>query len=209
MSKNIKNNVIAPLATAIWLVDNTSLTFQQIGEFCGFDQSEMKFIADGIIGKGIMPADPTKNGNLTKEEISAREKDGKPLSNAFTSLNGVDIKIQKKKKYIPMIQRQNRPETILWLLGYAPELTDPQIVKLVRTTKSMVEAIRTKTYKGYSELIAKDPVILGFCTQKELNKAVEIAKGNVSKDISKEVKKATPKASSKKTKAKKNKKKKK
>ena len=170
------NGVISPLATAVWLVDNTSLTFKQIGDFCGFDEKEIQSIADGLIANNVMPLNPIKVGNLSAEEIKAREEDGKPLKNSFDLLKGLDIKVQKQKKYIPVIQRRSRPEAVLWLLQYAPELLDSQIIKLVRTTKNMIQMIRDKAYDGYNELVAKDPVIIGFCTQKELDFEVEKAR---------------------------------
>ena len=170
------NGVISPLATAVWLVDNTSLTFKQIGDFCGFDEKEIQSIADGLIANNVMPLNPIKVGNLTTEEIKAREEDGKALKNSFDLLKGLDIKVQKQKKYIPVIQRRSRPEAVLWLLQYAPELLDSQIIKLVRTTKNMIQMIRDKVYDGYNELVAKDPVIIGFCTQKELDFEVEKAR---------------------------------
>ena len=170
------NGVISPLATAVWLVDNTALTFKQIGDFCGFDEKEIQSIADGLIASNVMPLNPIKVGNLSVEEIKAREEDGKALKNSFDLLKGLDIKVQKQKKYIPVIQRRSRPEAVLWLLQYAPDLLDSQIIKLVRTTKNMIQMIRDKVYDGYNELVAKDPVIIGFCTQKELDFEIEKAR---------------------------------
>ena len=175
--KKMSNNVIiAPMATAIWLIDNTSLSFKQIGDFCGFTEAEVQLMADGVIGAGILPVDPTKNENLTDEEIFNREQDGKPLTNTFTALNDVDVVIRKKKKYIPMLQRRNRPDAVLWLVNYCSDLSDAQIIKLVRTTKNMVTAIRDRSYKAYNELVAKDPVVLGLCSQKDLDSEVAIAR---------------------------------
>ena len=170
------SGIISPLATAVWLVDNTTLTFKQIGDFCSLDEREVQSIADGLIAKGIIPNNPIKCGNLTSEEIEAREKDGKPLHNTFTALKGYEIKVQKQKKYTPMVQRQSRPEAILWLLNYCKELTDAQIIRLVRTTKNMIQMIRDKRYDGYNDLVAKDPVIIGFCSQRDLDFEVERAK---------------------------------
>lgn len=181
-----KSAVISPMATAIWLIDNTSLSFKQIGDFCDFTETEIQLIADGVIGKGILPVDPTKNGNLTKQEIELRERDGGALNNAFNSLSGFVINIQKKKKYIPMLQRRSRPDAVLWLINYCPELSDAQIVKLTRTTKGTIQAIRNKEYSGYSDLVAKDPVILGFCSQKELDFAVKHAKDGKKNKVKKE-----------------------
>ncbi len=193
MVSSLNNTVIAPIGTAIWLIDNTSLTFKQIGDFCDFTEAEIQLIADGLIGKGILPVNPIKNGNLLKEEIEAREKDGKALNNAFKALEGFDIKIQKKRKYIPMLQRRSRPNAIFWLINYFPDLSDLQIVKLVRTTKSMVQSIRNKEYSEYANLVAKDPVVLGFCSQRDINKAVE----NIHKKAEKVNKKKKTKTTSK------------
>ena len=176
LSKN--KNVIMPQATAVWLIDNTSLTFKQIGDFCNISEMEIKLMADNVIAKNIIGADPTKNGNLTREEIEAREKDGKPLTNKFTALDDIAVKIPKVKKYVSMIQRKNCPNAILWLVSFYPNLSDGQIIKLVHTTKNMVNAIRTKTYSKYSALVAKDPVAFGFCTQTELNKNIAEAENN-------------------------------
>ena len=171
-----KGGVIFPIATAMWLIDNTCLTFKQIAAFCNLDEKEVKSMADGLLASGIRPFNPISNGSLTRQEIQDREKDGKPLKSSFHALDGYDVKIQKQKKYIPVIQRRSRPEAVLWLLQYAPELLDSQIIKLVRTTKNMIQMIRDKAYDGYNELVAKDPVIIGFCTQKELDFEVEKAR---------------------------------
>ena len=164
---NISKAVIMPQATAIWLIDNTSLTFKQIGDFCNISEIEVKLMADNVIAKNIIGVDPTKNGNLTKEEIEAREKDGKPLTNKFTALDNANVKFPKVKKYVSMLQRKNCPNAVLWLVSFYPNLSDSQIVKLVHTTKTMVSAIRKKTYSRYNALVAKDPVAFGFCTQIE------------------------------------------
>ena len=156
------------------------------------DEREVQSIADGLIAKGILPNNPISCGNLTKEEIEAREKDGKPLHNTFEALKGYDIKVQKKKKYTPMLQKRNRPDAVFWLLNYCKELSDAQIIKLVRTTKSMIQKIKDKTYEGYNDLTAKDPVVLGFCTQKELDFEIEKAKNKIEK-IEKEEEKSKEK----------------
>ena len=189
MAKIVRGNgVIAPLATAVWLIDNTSLTFKQIGDFCNLDVMEVQSIADGLIAKGILPNNPIKCGNLTQDEISLREKDGKPLRNTFEALDGYDIKIQKKKKYTPMVQKRCRPEAVLWLVNYCKELSDAQIIKLVRTTKSMIQRIKDKSYEGYNDLVAKDPVVVGFCTQRDLDFELEKAKKKNDKVEKKEAK---------------------
>ena len=180
MTKDLlKSTIIAPMGTAVWLIDNTSLSFKQIGDFCDFTEAEIQLIADGVIGNGVLPVDPTRNGNLTKEEIFNREQDGKPLSNMFRSLDGFDVSVQKKKKYIPMLQRRSRPDAVLWLLNYCQDLSDAQIVKLVRTTKNMVQMIKSRTYDGYNDLVAKDPVILGFCSQRDIDREIALAKKRI------------------------------
>ena len=180
MTKDLlKSTIIAPMGTAVWLIDNTSLSFKQIGDFCDFTEAEVQLIADGVIGNGVLPVDPTRNGNLTKEEIFNREQDGKPLSNMFKSLDGFDVSVQKKKKYIPMLQRRSRPDAVLWLLNYCQDLSDAQIVKLVRTTKNMVQMIKSRTYDGYNDLVAKDPVILGFCSQRDIDREIALAKKKI------------------------------
>ena len=177
MTKDLeKPTILAPMATAVWLIDNTSLSFKQIGDFCDFTEAEINLIADGVIAKDLPPVDPTRNGTLTKEEIYAREQDGGPLQDQFKILTGIDLKLPKNKKYISMAQRRNGPEAVFWLLNYCPELSDAQIIKLARTTKNMIQMIKDKTYEGYEDLVAKDPVIIGFCTQKELDDEVNKSK---------------------------------
>ena len=173
---NSNNKVISPLATAVWLIENTSLTFKQIGDFCELDEKEVQLIADGVFAKGIMPTNPITTGCLTKEEIEKREKDGGALQNTFKSLDGLDIKITKRRKHISTNQAKNRPEAILWLISYYKDLSDGQIVKLLHTTKNMIAKIRDKTYKNYNSLVAKDPVILGFCSQKDIDNAIKKSK---------------------------------
>ena len=195
MTKDLlRSKIIAPMATAVWLIDNTSLSFKQIGDFCDFTEAEVNLIADGVIGKGILPADPTKNGNLTKEEIFKCEQDGSDLRNAFNSLDGLNVDIAKQKHYIPMLQRRSRPDAVLWLVNYCPDLSDAQIIKLVRTTKNMVQMIRNRSYADYNNLVAKDPVILGFCSQRDLDKAVATAKAKMEKMEENEKKQAKKKA---------------
>ena len=194
MTKDLeKPTILAPMATAVWLIDNTSLSFKQIGDFCDFTEAEINLIADGVIAKDLPPVDPTRNGTLTKEEIYAREQDGGPLQDQFKILTGIDLKLPKNKKYISMAQRRNGPEAVFWLLNYCPELSDAQIIKLARTTKNMIQSIRNKTYKDYNQLVAKDPVVIGYCTQKELNEAITIAKEKIEKQNEQQAKKQAKK----------------
>jgi hypothetical protein len=167
-------NSVPPIAVALWLIDNSTLTFQQIANFCSISFEEIQSIADGLIGKNVMPINPILNGLLTKEELSNCEKNFQlELKKQESIISSVKV---KRKKYTPMAQRRNRPEAVLWLLTFAQELSDSQIVKLIRTTKDTIEKIRSKTYKDYPNLIPKDPVIVGFCTQRDLNSEIEKAK---------------------------------
>lgn len=171
-----KNKIIAPIATAIWLIDNTCLTFKQIGDFCNLNEIEVRSMADGLFANNVLPVNPILTGCLTEEEIKKCEKNGKPLHNTFSALDGIDIKIAKQKKFIPNMQKKNKPEAILWLLTYVKELSDAQIGHLTGATKNMIQQIKDKTYKHYEDLLAKDPVIIGFCSQKELETEKEKAK---------------------------------
>ena len=174
-----KNNVISPIATAVWLIDNTSLTFKQIGDFCNLDEMEVKSMADGLFANNVLPISPISTGCLTDEEIKRCEKNGKPLKNTFDILKGLDIKVAKQRKFVPNLQKKSRPEAILWLITYAKELSDAQITHLVGTTKNMINQIRDKTYKNFEDLVAKDPVIIGFCSQRELEKEKEKARKRI------------------------------
>ena len=175
MTKQEKRKILLPKATALWLIDNTSLTFKQIADFCDLTEIEVKMMADGMLANTICPVSPIESGDLTQEEIYKREQDGKELQNTFSLGIDLNIKTFKKKKFVSLLQKQNRPDAILWLITKFPELSDQQIVKLVRTTKQMVQAIREKTHKNYDSLLLKDPVLLGFCSQTDLNNEVKKA----------------------------------
>ena len=173
--KKVNSGIMYPIATASWLIDNTSLTFEQIAKFCDLYSTEITSIADGLIGNDIIPFNPILSGTLTQEEIKRCESNPKSeLANCFKMLDNIALKKIKQKKYTPMMHKRNRPDAILWLTMYANELSDLQIIKLVKTTKNMIESIKSKTYRDYANLVPKDPVIIGFCTQKDLN--IEIAK---------------------------------
>ena len=165
-----------PKATAVWLVENTTLTFKQIANFCNLHELEVKGIADGDVAKGIKAYNPILAGQLTRDEIDACSKD------PYRSLNLIKkdteikkIKERKKPKYTPLSKRQDRPDAILWLCKNSPQLTDGQISKLVGSTKGTVSLIRNKSYWNMSNLKPRDPVILSLCTQDIFQKAVEKA----------------------------------
>ena len=165
---------LMPMATAVWLVENTKISFKQIADFCALHELEVKGIADGDVAKGIKAYNPILAGQLTREEIEASSKDlTRPLS-----LNKKTIEIKSEKKvtrYIPLSKRQDRPEAVLWLTKNYQQLSDGQIVKLVGSTKNTVASIRKKNYWNSSSLSPKDPVVSNFCTQIDILNAVEKA----------------------------------
>ena len=173
---------LMPKATAIWLVENTALTFDQISEFCGLHELEVQGIADGEVAVGIKAYNPILAGQLTRDEIELSSKD----SNRPLKLNNKEIDITKKErkkpKYIPLSKRQDRPDSILWLIKNHSELLDSQMAKLVGTTKNTVLSIKKKTYWNYNNLSAKDPVAINLCTQLDLEKAIEKAKRRIKRE---------------------------
>ncbi len=170
---------LMPKATAIWLIENTTLTFEQIAEFCGLHLLEAKAIADGDVAKGIKGIDPINMGQLSREEIKRCEKNPTNKLTLLESMASTIMHEQQKKrkgKYTPVAKRQDKPDAIVWLLKHCPELTDNQIVKLIGTTKNTIMSVRDKTHWNSNNLKAKDPVLLGLCSQTELNQTYEIAK---------------------------------
>jgi hypothetical protein len=173
---NPPNAPLMPKATAVWLVDNTALSFQQIADFCKLHELEVKGIADGDVAQGIKGLDPVSGGQLTRDEIERGEKDPNHRMKLFESKVGIPVqKIHKGPRYTPVSRRQDRPDAIAWLLRYHAELSDSQIMKLVGTTKTTIESIRTRTHWNSANLKAVDPVTLGLCTQIELDFAVQKA----------------------------------
>ncbi len=165
---------LLPKATAVWLVDNTTLTFQQIAEFTGMHDLEISGIADGEVAIGIKGQNPITSGQLTAEEVKRCEED----STARLRLHKKKLAPEQKKKaprYTPLSKRQQRPEAIAWLVRYHPELADAQIGKLVGTTKPTIAAVRDKSHWNMQNIRPVDPVALGFCTQVELDAAVKRA----------------------------------
>ena len=163
-----------PKATAVWLVENTKISFKQIADFCELHELEVKGIADGDVAKGIKAYNPILAGQLTREEIEESSKD---LSRPLTLNKKVlDIKSEKKTtRYIPLSKRQDRPEAVLWLIKNFSLLSDGQIAKLVGSTKNTVSAIRKKNYWNSSNLSPKDPVVSNLCSQNDIQKAVDKA----------------------------------
>ena len=165
-----------PKATAVWLVENTTLTFKQIAKFCNLHELEIKGIADGDVAKGIKAYNPILAGQLSREEIDICSKDPEKDLNLIKKTEDVQIKERKKPKYTPLSKRQDRPDAILWLCKNASELSDGQISKLVGSTKSTVSLIRKRSYWNFSSLKPRDPVILALCTQETFQKALDKAK---------------------------------
>jgi len=163
-----------PKATAVWLVENTKISFKQIAKFCDLHELEIKGIADGDVAKGIKAYNPILAGQLTREEIEAASKDvNKPL---VLNKKTLDIKSEKKvTRYIPLSKRQDRPEAVLWLVKNYPQLSDGQIIKLVGSTKKTVSAIRNKNYWNSSNLSPKDPVVSNLCSQIAIKEEVDKA----------------------------------
>lgn len=166
---------IMPQGTAVWLIENTALTFDQIADFCGLHPLEVKAIADEQVATGMIGVDPVSTGQLTREEIERCSKDPKArLMMAPPSM--VLAKQKSKRKYTPLLKRRDRPNAVAWLIKYYPDMTDSAICSLVSTTKPTVQSIRNKTHVRMHELQPKDPVLLGFCSQMELDMAVSAIK---------------------------------
>ena len=178
----MSNTPLMPMATAVWLVENTSLTFKQIANFCDLHEVEVQGIADGEVAKGIKGYNPIIAGQLSREEINLSSKDeSRPLQ-----IKGTDIEIsndkKKIKKYIPLSKRQDKPDSALWLIKQYNILKDSQIAKLVGITKNSVTSIRNKSYWNYNNLNPKDPVALNLFSQKDLLDAIEKAERRIKRE---------------------------
>ena len=176
------NAPLMPMATAVWLVENTTLTFKQIANFCNLHEVEIQGIADGEVAKGIVGYNPIIAGQLTKEEIELSSKDqSRPLN-----INNYNLEIsssnEKIKKYVPLSKRQDKPDSALWLIRQHSILKDSQIAKLVRITKNSVVTIRNKSYWNYNNLNPKDPVAMGLFSQKELIQSIEKAERRIKRE---------------------------
>jgi uncharacterized protein len=174
---------LMPKATAVWLVDNTSLTFEQIAEFCGLHVLEVKGIADGDVAHGIKGMDPISSGQLTRDEIAKAEKDSSyRLKLAEPKVEVPEVKTKRGPRYTPVSRRQDRPNAILWLLKNHPELKDSQIMRLVGTTKPTIIAIRERTHWNSGSLVAQDPVALSLCSQIDLDAEVKKAAARLARE---------------------------
>ena len=175
----MSNAPLMPMATAVWLVDNTTLSFKQIADFCKLHEVEVQGIADGEVAKGIKGYNPIISGQLTREEIELSSKDtNRPLQikSSDVEVSGDDKKI---KKYIPLSKRQDKPDSALWLIRQHSILKDSQIAKLVGVTRNSVTSIRNKSYWNYNSLTPKDPVALNLFSQKDLLDAIEKAERRI------------------------------
>ena len=178
----MSNAPLMPMATAVWLVENTTLTFRQIADFCKMHEVEVQGIADGEVAKGIKAYNPIISGQLSRQEIKlSSENQNRPLE-----MQSIDIEIsnseKKIKRYVPLSKRQDKPDSALWLIKNHEILKDSQIAKLVGITKNSVTAIRNKNYWNYNNLNPKDPVALNLFTQKNLAEAIEKAERRVKRE---------------------------
>tara|TARA_B100000579_G_scaffold343503_1_gene295806 strand:- start:289 stop:876 length:588 start_codon:yes stop_codon:yes gene_type:complete len=178
----MSNAPLMPMATAVWLVENTTLTFRQIAEFCKLHEVEIQGIADGEVAKGIIAYNPIIAGQLTKEEIQLSSQDAdRPLQIQNTDIE-ISSENKKIKKYVPLSKRQDKPDSALWLIRHHGILKDSQIAKLVGITKNSVVAIRNKSYWNFNNLNAKDPVAMNLFTQKDLVEAIEKAERRIKRE---------------------------
>lgn len=176
--------LLMPKATAVWLVENTTLTFEQIADFCDMHPLEVQGIADGEVAISIIGQDPIAASQLTREEIERCEKDPKQkleLSAKAKELLATRSKKPKGSRYTPVARRQDKPDAIAWLIKHCPELTDAQISRLIGTTKNTINSIRNKTHWNWGNLTPRDPVLLGLCTQTDLDKVLKKAKAEAEK----------------------------
>ena len=178
----MSNAPLMPMATAVWLVENTTLTFKQIAEFCKLHVVEVQGIADGEVAKGIKGYNPIIAGQLTRDEINLSAKDeSRPLQIQNTDVE-ISFSEKKNKKYIPLSKRQDKPDSALWLIKHYSQLKDSQIAKLIGMTKNSVSSIRNKSYWNFNNLNAKDPVAMGLFSQKDLLTAIEKAERRLIKE---------------------------
>jgi len=186
---------LMPKATAVWLVENTTMSFKQIADFCNLHELEVKGIADGDVAKGIKAYNPILAGQLTREEIEASSNDSsRPLQLRQKNLD-IDSTKQRKTKYIPLSKRQDRPNAILWLIKNYPQLSDGQVGKLIGSTIGTISLIRNRSYWNFSNLAPKDPVASDLCSQLDLQKAVDKANRKVEREKKKAGKEKSSKES--------------
>ena len=172
----VETKPLMPKATAVWLVDNTSLTFEQIADFCGLHPLEVKGIADEDVAKGIKGQDPVSSGQLTREMIEDAEKNPKTrLKMAAPKHKMPAVKQKKAPRYTPVSKRQDKPDAVYWILRNHPEFADADIIRLIGTTKATIQKIRERSHWNATNIKAVDPVTLGLCSQLELDLAVSRA----------------------------------
>ena len=178
----MSNAPLMPMATAVWLVENTTLTFKQIAEFCKLHVVEVQGIADGEEAKGIKGYNPIIAGQLTRDEINlSAEDENRPLRIQNTDVE-ISFSEKKNKKYIPLSKRQDKPDSALWLIKHYSQLKDSQIAKLIGMTKNSVTSIRNKSYWNFNNLNPKDPIALNLFTQKDLLDAIQKAETRIKRD---------------------------
>jgi uncharacterized protein len=178
--------ILMPKATAVWLVDNTSLTFEQIADFCGLHPLEVKGIADGEVARDIRGADPIANGQLSREELDKAQNDSKYRMKAQKSRHAELLKpVKKAPRYTPVSRRQDRPDAIAWFLRNHPEVPDSQIARLLGTTKATIDQVRNRAHWNIANIKPVDPVSLGLATQMELDAVVKKAAEKKAKEDAK------------------------
>lgn len=169
---------LMPKATAIWLIENTSLNFDQIAEFCGFHMLEIQTLADNETSVSMVGFDPVASSQLSLEEIKRCEQDPSARLQMRPVVDAQSILGKKKGRYTPVAKRQDRPDAIAWLLKYYPEMSETQICKLLGTTKPMIRAIKTKTHWNSSNIKPRSPSQVGLCSQIELDQAIAVVSRN-------------------------------
>ena len=173
---------LMPKATAVWLVENTSLSFKQIADFCNLHEVEVQGIADGEVARGIKAYNPIIAGQLTREEIERSSKDVHRSLQLLKKEVNITTKERKKPKYTPLSKRQDRPDAILWLIKNYSELSDTQIARLIGTTKNTVISIKKRTYWNFNNLSPKDPIAINLCSQLDLENALDKAKRRIKRE---------------------------
>jgi hypothetical protein len=177
------DQILMPKATAVWLVDNTSMTFEQIADFCGLHPLEVKGIADGEVARDIRGADPIANGQLTREELDKAQADPSYRMKAQKSRHAELLKpIKKGPRYTPVSRRQDRPDAIAWFVRNHPEVSDAQVAKTLGTTKATIDQVRDRTHWNSPNIKPVDPVTLGLVTQLELDALVKVAAEKKARD---------------------------
>jgi hypothetical protein len=179
----MSDSPLMPKATAVWLVENTKISFKQIADFCNLHELEVKGIADGDVAKGIKAYNPILAGQLTRDEIEKASTDvNKPLILNKKELNISSNPKKKTQKYIPLSKRQDRPDAVVWLIKNFPQLSDNQIAKLIGSTKNTVSLIRNKNYWNISNLSPKDPVVSNLCSQIDIKNAADKADQKIARE---------------------------